>query len=162
MFPCGSPGSASFSVEKRLRKNDTCAAFEWIDSFVFDGKLNGNAVPSEKSGGSFEDYVPVVGSVFPEPENAGRIRLQNWHFPVMGMPSAEIEAGRACAKENGIEELLNRSIFSSPAAKNRRLHLLLPVCPAPDFGWMNPQVIWITAPWKADSEKEGGGNHHCD
>ena len=122
-----------------------------IPSF-FDGKLNGEcSIFGLKSGEAvIEDYVPVVGSVFQNPKTQyfNTDTTAELAFPCenMGMPSAEIRSRvEACAKENGIEELLNRSIFQLSGGEKQKIAFA--AASAPDFWcWMNPQVIWITAP----------------
>ena len=100
-----------------------------IPSF-FDGKLNGECSTfGLKSGEAvIEDYVPVVGSVFQNPKTQyfNTDTTAELAFPCenMGMPSAEIRSRvEACAKENGIEELLNRSIFQLSGGEKQRLSI---------------------------------------
>lgn len=108
-----------------------------IPSF-FDGKLNGECSTfGLKSGEAvIEDYVPVVGSVFQNPKTQyfNTDTTAELAFPCenMGMPSAEIRSRvEACAKENGIEELLNRSIFQLSGGEKQKIAFAAACMPGP-------------------------------
>lgn len=98
-----------------------------IPSF-FDGALSGECSTFGLQAGSavIEDYVPVVGSVFQNPKTQyfNIDTTAELAFPCenMGMPSARIRSRvQECARENGIEKLLNRSIFQLSGGEKQKI-----------------------------------------
>lgn len=98
-----------------------------IPSF-FDGELTGECTTfGLKSGEAvIEDYVPVVGSVFQNPKTQyfNIDTTAELAFPCenMGMESAKIQSRvKNCARENGVEALLDRSIFQLSGGEKQKI-----------------------------------------
>ena len=98
-----------------------------ISSF-FDGEVNGQCSTFGLYSGEavIEDYVPLVGSVFQNPKTQyfNIDTTAELAFPCenMGMESAYIQTKvRQCAKDYGLENLLDRSIFKLSGGEKQRI-----------------------------------------
>ena len=98
-----------------------------IPSFFY-GELNGQCNTFGLYAGEsvIEDYVPLVGSVFQNPKTQyfNIDTTAELAFPCenMGMDSAKIQARvQQCAKEYGLEKLLDRSIFKLSGGEKQRI-----------------------------------------
>ncbi len=98
-----------------------------IPSF-FPGELTGKAEVLGMSVGqaAIEQFVPVVGSVFqnPKTQHFNLDTTAELAFPCenMGMPPKEIrDRVQVCAREYGLEKLLDRSIFHLSGGEKQRI-----------------------------------------
>ena len=98
-----------------------------IPSF-FDGELIGecSTFGLKTNEAAIEEYVPIVGSVFQNPKTQyfNIDTTAELAFPCenVGMTSKEIqERVRICAKEYGLEKLLNRSIFKLSGGEKQKI-----------------------------------------
>lgn len=98
-----------------------------VPSF-FNGELSGSCNTLGLSAGTaaIEEYVPLVGSVFQNPKtqyfNVDTTAELAFPCENMGMESSAIqERVSECAKEFGLEHLLNRSIFKLSGGEKQRI-----------------------------------------
>lgn len=98
-----------------------------IPSF-FNGELTGecSTFGLKTKAAAIEEYVPIVGSVFQNPKtqyfNVDTTAELAFPCENVGMTSKEIqERVRICAKEYGLEKLLNRSIFKLSGGEKQKI-----------------------------------------